>query len=130
MSLVSSEIGEAGNVVTDAAIRLYDAPEYLFRISESFTGTITLTQGASTATYTVVNGLSDGENVISFRPSGVYAAANTVTVTTEGTVNTTGEYNLGNYREAAIHASLTDVVDVVDALHTYILCAKEYQSIG
>ena len=82
--------------------------------------------GSMTKTYEVERGLVDGKNIIVFRPAGAYASVNAVSITAQGTTNARGEYNLANYRESAVNAGLTKVVEVVDALYTYVEAAKSF----
>ena len=122
------DIGNLASVIRTATIRLGEAPSYSFRMAKDFTGKITLQSGENVATYDVVNGMCGEDDIILFSPVGVYAASNTIHIKVEGTHNAEGDWSIGNYRAAAASRNMTDVVDVVDALYSYISSAKAYQN--
>lgn len=121
-------LGNLASVIQSVGIRLGDAPSFRLRLANEFTGTVTIQSGQNIVTYDVTNGVCDESDILFYSPTGVYAASEPLHIKVEGTHNAEGDFGIGNYRAIAQSRGMTDVVDVVDALYSYISSAKAYQN--
>jgi hypothetical protein len=121
-----------GNVFASASVKLTSAPAFVLTLKEGFAGTVTVTYGDNTRTYTVT---AEDEREIVIAGMKAYNFALNITVNAEGTIGEeavateNAQYNLDTFVKYHVNSEAEESVAceaLLVALYDYVACAKAY----
>jgi hypothetical protein len=123
-----------GNVFASASVKLTSAPAFVLTLKEGFAGTVTVTYGDKTRTYTVT---AEDEREIVIAGMKAYNFGLNITVNAEGTIGEeavateNAQYNLDTFVKYHVNSEAEESVACVallKALYDYVACATAYNA--
>ena len=121
-----------GNVFEYATVELAASPAFVLTVKEGFAGTVTVTYGTCTRTYTVT---ADSDRAIVLEGMKAYNFGLELTVNADGTIGETAvktenaKYNLDTFVKYHVNSEAEESVAceaLLVALYDYVACATAY----